>query len=521
MPKFNKKLLYLDANTLYQYFMNVFAYNQMVLTTNLSPSKPKLVEEGNEKWCEIKKKDSDTSIRSNLAVRIQEQKDIVETNNKRIEALKRHAANQAQMIAKKQKQLEEKGIVEQWEGARRPSILAQNLNLLEHIHNCIKYGEADKKRRKIIIKVRTIKHLKDKLEEKYNLYISKQTLSTYLWPKYPNTFVAKRHHHLVLVQIQSMSQNEKSDYPDSHYCLASVKTVERIFKLIETINEPVSIPDHDFPLGKKMKLILSVYFLINPNDTNDSFPDLISIMNSEGYDEVIHIEKKIKPLWVLLVEGGPDENPKHLKNIIEYCKLFHFLDLDYLTVHTHAPGQSSFNPVERGIAPFSSKLAEIVLSIDHYSTHLNSQGKVINEELAKKNFRFLGEKLCDIWQHDQSHGRNVRATYVDTHIDMFDDDDISWQWIEDYCQICRYSLDICKYRNINCCKPSCVPKATTTLLQENNRFLSPMIKGYDQHFLNPIHILEYFDRVKIPPYDKYCLTISEEMHQRLCCSECG
>ncbi|CAG8764410.1 5083_t:CDS:1, partial [Gigaspora rosea] len=31
----------------------------MVLTTNPSASKPKLVEEGNEKWCEIKKKGDD------------------------------------------------------------------------------------------------------------------------------------------------------------------------------------------------------------------------------------------------------------------------------------------------------------------------------------------------------------------------------------------------------------------------------------------------------------------------------
>ncbi|CAG8830001.1 3455_t:CDS:2, partial [Gigaspora margarita] len=69
---------------------------------------------------------------------------------------------------------------------------------------------------------------------------------------------------------------------------------------------------------------------------------------------------------------GPDENSKHLKNIIEYCKLFHFLDLDYLTVHIYTPGQSSFNPVERGMAPLLSKLARIVLPIDHYGTHLNS-----------------------------------------------------------------------------------------------------------------------------------------------------
>ncbi|CAG8672730.1 6442_t:CDS:2 [Gigaspora margarita] len=547
IPKFNKKLLYLNANTSYQPFINTFAYNQMVLTMNPSLSKPKLVEEGNKKWSigvsmnsshrlfqpsnlvstplfssiskeyEIRTNASaqkasyekiktarnkitefeslyniasDTSIRSDLAVRIQEQKDIVRTNDKKIKALKRHTANQARMMAKKQKQLEEEGIVEQWKGARRPSIFAQNPDLLEHIHDCIEYGEANKKRRKIIIKVRTIKHLKDKLEEKYNLYI---------------------------IQIQSVSRDEKSDHPDSHYCLTSVKSAQMFAatfhdysiiisqddksKSIETINKPVSIPDHDFSLDRKMKLIPSVYLLINPNDTNDSFrsghftiyiqpeyfvgttvlthmADLISITNSEDYDEVICIEEKIKPLWVLLVDGRPDENPKHLKNIIEYCKPFCFLDLDYLTVHTHAPGQSSFNPVERSMAPLSLKLAGIVLSIDYYGTHLNSQGKVINEELAKENFRFSGEKLCDIWQHDQSYRRNVRATYMDTHIDIFDDDKISWQWIEDHCQICRYSLDIRKCRNINCFKPSHIPEATT-LLQENNGFLLPMIKGHD------------------------------------------
>ena len=354
MPKFNKKLLYPDANTLYQHFMNAFAYNQMVLTTNPSPSKPKLVEEGNEKWREIKKKGddiiqeeirillntpiplqaigfiknssrnssrpsnlvstplsstiskeyeirpnaaaqkasyekiktarnkitefeslyniaSDTSIRSDLAVRIQEQKDIVGTNDKKIEALKRHAANQARMMAKKQKQLEEEGIVEQWEGAGRPSILAQNPDLLEHIHNCIEYGEADKKRRKIIIKVRTIKHLKDKLEEKYNLYISRQTLSTYLWPKHPNTFAAKRHHHPALVQIQSVSWNEKSDHPDSHYCLASVKSARTFaatfhdHSIIISQNDKSKVPLGISAVGRTFKSIKT----INMTDHNE------------------------------------------------------------------------------------------------------------------------------------------------------------------------------------------------------------------------------------------------------------
>jgi len=34
----------------------------------------------------------------------------------------------------------------------------------------------------------------------------------------------------------------------------------------------------------------------------------------------------------------------------------------------------------------SGKLAGITLPIDHFGTHLNTQGKVINPELALQNF---------------------------------------------------------------------------------------------------------------------------------------
>ena len=77
-------------------------------------------------------------------------------------------------------------------------------------------------------------------------------------------------------------------------------------------------------------------------------------------------------------------------NLIKYLIQIFEDQIKLQNPSTHAPGQSSFNPMERGMAPLSSKLARIVLPIDHYGTHLNSQGKVINEELAKKNFRFSG-----------------------------------------------------------------------------------------------------------------------------------
>ncbi|CAI2198661.1 16176_t:CDS:1, partial [Funneliformis geosporum] len=50
-----------------------------------------------------------------------------------------------------------------------------------------------------------------------------------------------------------------------------------------------------------------------------------------------------------------------------------------------------------GMTTLSSKLASITLLINHFEMHLNTQGKVINPELALQNFRYAGEILCDIW----------------------------------------------------------------------------------------------------------------------------
>ena len=57
-------------------------------------------------------------------------------------------------------------------------------------------------------------------------------------------------------------------------------------------------------------------------------------------------------------------------------------------------------------------------------------------------------------------------------------------------------------------------------MAQNNSFLPSVSKGRDNHFLNPIHILEYFDLLKIPKYDQHCPSISSELHQRLCCNLC-
>ena len=58
----------------------------------------------------------------------------------------------------------------------QPSFLINDHHLLEKMHNSIEFGAENHKRRKEIIKVRTVKHLREKMEENYNIYMSKSTL---------------------------------------------------------------------------------------------------------------------------------------------------------------------------------------------------------------------------------------------------------------------------------------------------------------------------------------------------------
>jgi hypothetical protein len=515
---------------------------------------------------------TDDSLKVTLQTKIINEKKIILEQHALLNKLKRHAEAQSKLRTKKQKLLEE-GVVEKYDTPGRPSAAMKDPELWDKIHDSIEFGAAHAKRRKVVIKVRTIKHLRETLEEKYNTYLSRQCLSTYLQPRHQNTFAARRHHHPAKVGLASVARTDMKSHVDEHYCLASVKAakvfaevfandaiiisqddkakiglgipaVGRTFKTIQSVNEPVTVEDHDFPIGSKMKLIPSVYLVINPADSSNTLrtgqisifirpeyfvgtssathiADLESIVANENFSTLKN-EDKVRPIWVLLVDGGSDENPKHMKNIIQYAHLFQSLDLDYLTVRTHAPGQSAYNPVERSMASLSEKLAGITLPIGEFGSHLNGQGNVIDEELARRNFEYSGKKLRDIWKRDNIHGKPVTVEYIDQERHPFGEPKplILWNWIENHAQICRYSLDIKKCKDRECCNEYRAPDAAI-LLDENNGFLPSITKGKDNHFINPIHTLQYHDKLKILPYDRCCPSISQELHQRLCCNVCG
>ena len=83
---------------------------------------------------------------------------LCEENNK-IKKLKRQASYQHKSREKKARLLQEHQEVIQYESPGHSPLLIQYPDLHEYIHECIKFGAADKKRRKEVIKVRTIRHL--------------------------------------------------------------------------------------------------------------------------------------------------------------------------------------------------------------------------------------------------------------------------------------------------------------------------------------------------------------------------
>lgn len=72
------------------------------------------------------------------------------------------------------------------------------------------------------------------------------------------------------------------------------------------------------------------------------------------------------------------------------------------------------------MAILSRKLAGIILPVDHFRSHLNTHGKVIDPELALQYFRYAGELLCDIWYKDLIFGKSVNVRYVEELTNPFE-----------------------------------------------------------------------------------------------------
>lgn len=122
--------------------------------------------------------------------------------------------------------------------------------------------------------------------------------------------------------------------------------------------------------------------------------------------------RKPRPVLLVGVDGGPDENPRFPNTIAHYVHLFKELDLDLLVCSTHAPGWSAYNRVERRMAPLSLSMCGLVLSMDKYGNHLNGKYEVVDPELCRKNMRSASDVLADTYSRVTISNRPVTAKAV-------------------------------------------------------------------------------------------------------------
>jgi len=116
---------------------------------------------------------------------------------------------------------------------------------------------------------------------------------------------------------------------------------------------------------------------------------------------------------MVTVDGGPDENPRYDKVICVAIHHFPENDLDAMILATNAPGRSAFNGVERRMAPLSRELAGLILPHKHFGSHLDGDGKTVDEQLERCNFGFAGRTLSEVWSELIIDVHPVVSEYVE------------------------------------------------------------------------------------------------------------
>ncbi|CAG8841963.1 38591_t:CDS:1, partial [Gigaspora margarita] len=65
--------------------------------------------------------------------------------------------------------------------------------------------------------------------------------------------------------------------------------------------------------------------------------------------------------------------------------------------------------------------------------------------------------------------------------------------------------------DLECCNPIRAEEAIDFLIAGSG-FLPSVVKAQDDHYINSIYLLQYFDQFKIAGYDFYCPSLDKETY---------
>ncbi|BFZ21940.1 hypothetical protein BsWGS_24979 [Bradybaena similaris] len=483
----------------------------------------------------------------------------------------------------------------------RPRIEEDQPSLLKTIVNIAMHGSASHERRQSDV-YRSIKTL-DQLTEQLKLdgfIISRSGLYLRLLPRRSSSLEGQRHVSTVPVKLIRAQNDHHAKHIDGLFATATIKHLEELASilgpnevcfisqddkarvpigltaankqspLLMHVEYRVHLPDHDWVVAAGHKLIPSVYAGIQiqsnglgireavgysgptyiairsgKHSSSTSFShglDFERLLSLKEFDVITRsgIDGQVKPILVLTVDGGPDENPRYQKVI--KVAVHHFLQhhFDAVFIATNAPGRSAFNRVERKMAPLSNELTGLILPHDHYGNHLNERGVSIDADLEKKNFKFAGITLAEIWSQLIVDTFSTVAEFIDpTESELLENQLLfkDHKWYDIHVRTSQYFTQIVKCTDNKCCsKPRSSYFSVVT-----ERFLPPplpvvqtseglkmperTIDGASHNFpslfaaqsLKVDDILPRSSNTYMSiPYDLYCPSVQSMLSDRIC-----
>ncbi|KAL0879428.1 hypothetical protein ABMA27_003179 [Loxostege sticticalis] len=290
----------------------------------------------------------------------------------------------------------------------------------------------------------------------------------------------------------------------------------------------VKLPDHDFVVAEKHKLIPSVYAGIvvkkdgegKPEAVTHSGPtythatDIHKLTGISAFENLMKTrEGFVKPVFIFTCDGGPDENPRYERVIISAIQHFKDFDLDAVYIATNAPGRSAFNRVERRMAPLSRELTGVVLKHDNFGSHLDSSNKTTDLDLEKRNFESAGTVLSYIWSQLVIDGYPVVAKYImptETRLDVEQAKALKRDaiWYANHVRVSQYLLQI------GFLPPPVLIKQTssgyiTTEKDDIEGKFAPLLLQLSLKLSASSHL-------KQVPYDSYCPSVEGHLCKRSC-----
>lgn len=477
----------------------------------------------------------------------------------------------------------------------RPRIVEDTDALMKTICDIAIGGSgADERRRSEVIRsLKTLDDLTEALRDRgYNL--SRSSVYLHLRPRNVTSSEGKRHVASCPVKLAKSESSLHKYHPDTKFAKSSLSNLEELSSILGPrevtfhsqddkcrvalgipaaskqapilmhADYKVRLPDHDFVVAPAHKLIPSVIAACNIKENAISHsgvtysgPTYVAIRSArhQSSTALTHLEdmKRVrelkefedslttdsglaKPVMIVTCDGGPDENPRYQKTINASIDYFCNFDLDALFVATNAPGRSAYNRVERRMAPLTHDISGVILPHNHFGSHLDSQGRTVDNDLEMRNFEHAGKVLAEIWSNTVIDGHPVVSEYIsNTHHQPLIDK--CQQWRQHHVRESQYMLQIIKCSDTSCCSS---PRSSYFSLVKD-RFLPPpmplvqsadgLVADITRQQFAPLFVTIQLGNAALParalrnyskgiPYDYGCPSLQDELPKRLC-QKCG